>query len=1036
MTTALIDPEVGQLVRVRGQQWVVTSVNSSRQLVDELAPTELPGRTLVTLSSVSDDDLGRELTVVWEVEPGREIVPATKLPEVRIDGFDDPQRLGAFLDAVRWGTIASADNRTLQAPFRSGITIETYQLAPVARALAMPRVNLLIADDVGLGKTIEAGLVAQELLLRHRARRMIVVCPAPLTGKWKDEMDEKFGLDFTVLDAAALRSLRRSHGLLANPFAVFPRTIISLQWLRTPRVQRLLDEVLTPQSRHPGFIDLLIVDEAHHCAPPAPRKTTGYAVDSHQTRAVRRLGEYSQHRLFLSATPHNGYRESWQALLEMLDPQRFTRGVEPDPKVLGQVMVRRLKDDLVDEAGQRLFKGRKTQAIELIYTNAEREGHQLLERYLQSRRVKVPGDKVRGNDLVALLLKKRLFSSPLAFARTLEAHRQTIKRVGVRSDELPEYLQEAVGWDDDLIDDESSADAEAELLLKIDDGIVSGGESESLLNKLVAWTERNVGPADSKASALVDELLSLRASDERVIVFTEYVDTQRWLAELIEASGLGGERLGLLFGGMDGKRREHLKAAFQAEPDRHPIRVLLATDSASEGIDLQLHCHRVIHYDIPFNPNRLEQRIGRVDRHGQKHEVMVSHFVGADWQKAGPNSYDADLEFLSRVATKIAVEREDLGSVNPVLASAVEAHMLGRPVLVDPLRVKAHPSVQLLRAEQDLRAQVARLRTQLDRSVADLHVRSANVRRVVDVALSMAQQPALIEQTPGIIAPPTLRSGWERTLVRQDDPLTGQARPLTFDAGLSGPDVVYAHLEHPLVSHSTRLLRSAIWGDTSVLHRVAAVQADLPGEAGIDDLMIAVFARLVVVGGDGARLHEEVMLTGRALAGSGRGRRLELEQPRYTQLRQAIEGALEPDECRMVAQSVCKRVADDWIRLEPLLAQDVQTRAKERVASLVKTLERRRVDDEQRMRGVFTQLRTTLQNAVDSDGGVQLTFDDLDTLERNQVVRDRQAWVTRLEGLDNELERELTTVTSRYENVRELVFPFGVAIVQPSGTEK
>ena len=149
-----------------------------------------------------------------------------------------------------------------------------------------------------------------------------------------------------MLDSNFLRELRRSHGLEANPFAIHPRAVISLPWLRTPRVQRLLDEVLTPQTRHPGFFDLLIVDEAHHCAPPAPQRRRGYAVDSKQTRAVRRLGEHAQHRLFLSATPHNGYSESWQALLQMLDPHRFARGMEPDPAVVRQVMVRRLKDDL------------------------------------------------------------------------------------------------------------------------------------------------------------------------------------------------------------------------------------------------------------------------------------------------------------------------------------------------------------------------------------------------------------------------------------------------------------------------------------------------------------------------------------------------------------------------------------------------------------------------------------------------------------------------------------------------------------------
>jgi hypothetical protein len=290
-------PEAGQLVRARGQQWMVTEVRASRQPEDEVAAVRLPGRTLVTLSSLGDD-----LTVVWEVEPGRDVVSATELPEVTRDGWDDPQVLGAFLDAVRWGTVASADTTTLQAPFRSGITVEDYQLEPVARALKMPRVNLLIADDVGLGKTIEAGLVTQEMLLRHRARRILVVCPAPLTLKWREEFAEKFGLDFVVLNTQALRDLRRSHGLQANPFAVHPRAIISLPWLRTPRVQRLLDEVLTTTSAHAEFFDLLIVDEAHHCAPPAPGRGKGYAVDSLQTKAVRRLTEHARHRLFLSAT--------------------------------------------------------------------------------------------------------------------------------------------------------------------------------------------------------------------------------------------------------------------------------------------------------------------------------------------------------------------------------------------------------------------------------------------------------------------------------------------------------------------------------------------------------------------------------------------------------------------------------------------------------------------------------------------------------------------------------------------------------------
>lgn len=580
-------PEVGQLVRVRGQQWVVSDRRDSRLAEDPLASSRPPGRTLLELSSVSDDDLGERLDVIWEVEPGRQVLPPTTLPVVTETGFDDPQTLGAFLDAVRWGTVASADTDTLQSPFRSGIAIKDYQLEPVAKALRMPRVNLLVADDVGLGKTIEAGLVIQEMLLRFRARRVLVVCPAPLTIKWREEMDSKFGLDFTVLDTVQLKQLRRTHGLQANPFTVYPKMIISLQWLRTPRVQRLLDEVLTPDTRHPGFIDLLVVDEAHHCAPPAPARRKGYAVDSKQTEAVRRLGEHSQHRVFLSATPHNGYPESWQALLEMLDPQRFTRGVEPDPTVLQEVLVRRLKDEIVHADGTPQFAPRdQPRAIEVTYTDDEQAGHALLEAYALTR-----SRGTRANDLVTLLLKKRLFSSPAAFSRTLTQHAATTRRSS-RNNSHDDDLDDLYDWRDE---DDSAVDSDDEESFLIATAAALDGASARALTDLESWAARHGEPADSKAKALVGELTkackpSGEWNDERVIVFTEYRATQLWLQSVLEAQGLGGDgRLQLLFGGMDEVKREHIKAAFQASPERDPVRILLATDTASEGIDLQNH---------------------------------------------------------------------------------------------------------------------------------------------------------------------------------------------------------------------------------------------------------------------------------------------------------------------------------------------------------------------------------------------------------------------------------------------------------------
>ncbi|MGA1354972.1 MAG: SNF2-related protein, partial [Candidatus Limnocylindrus sp.] len=343
-------------------------------------------------------------------------------------GFDDPHRFDAFMDAVRWGAIASADVRALQAPFRSGIAIEDYQLDPVVRAIQMPRANLLIADDVGLGKTIEAGLVIQELILRHRARSVLIVCPSALQIQWRDQMRDKFGLDFRIVDTELMRSLRRARGLHVNPWTHFPRLITSIDFLKRERPLRLFRELLPGPNEptYPRKFDLLILDEAHNVAPAGRGR---YATDSLRTLAIRTLAPHFEHRLFLSATPHNGYPESFTALLELLDPQRFARGVTPDRNSLAAVMVRRLKSELPPRwDGTPRFPERKLEAIEVLYPAEELQIHRLLRAYTQSRlRGAVDPTEQVASEFVLKLLKKRLFSSPEAFARTLAQHEESLR---------------------------------------------------------------------------------------------------------------------------------------------------------------------------------------------------------------------------------------------------------------------------------------------------------------------------------------------------------------------------------------------------------------------------------------------------------------------------------------------------------------------------------------------------------------------------------------------------------------------------------
>jgi len=248
-------PEPGQLVRVRERRFVVVSLSPSQVPAPLVPPAQPSVANLVQLSSVDDEGLGERLEVVWELEPGARVIDRNALPDPV--GLDSPDRYDAFLNAVRWGAISSADTSTLQAPFRSGIEIEDYQLDPLVRALQMPRANILVADDVGLGKTIESGLVIQEMILRSRARTILIVCPSSLQVQWRDQMVEKFGLEFRIVDASALKDLRRNRGIHANPWASFPRLITSVDYLKRDRpLRQFRDRV------HASAEAALIVDRA------------------------------------------------------------------------------------------------------------------------------------------------------------------------------------------------------------------------------------------------------------------------------------------------------------------------------------------------------------------------------------------------------------------------------------------------------------------------------------------------------------------------------------------------------------------------------------------------------------------------------------------------------------------------------------------------------------------------------------------------------------------------------------------------------
>ena len=322
----------------------------------------------------------------------------------------------------------------LQSPFRAGIRLDAYQLEPLRKALRLPRVNLFIADDVGLGKTIEAGLIARELLMRKKVREIVVACPPSMLLQWQEELEQRFGLLFEILDKDFIAQIRRERGFGVNPWTAHSRFLISHRLL--------IDEAYAGPLRNwlgtfrPGT--MLILDEAHHAAPSSGQR---YAIDSQITRAIQGLSPRFEHRLFLSATPHNGHSNSFTALLELLDPQRFCRGVKVVKRNLDDVMVRRLKDDLREIVGG--FPKRHVVQVDvsgLPVDSPELRIAALLDQYRVLREERLAGETRRTQSASGLLitgLQQRLFSSIEAFAKTLAVHRKTVKKQWEQSPPAP-----------------------------------------------------------------------------------------------------------------------------------------------------------------------------------------------------------------------------------------------------------------------------------------------------------------------------------------------------------------------------------------------------------------------------------------------------------------------------------------------------------------------------------------------------------------------------------------------------------------------
>lgn len=1024
------------MVTVRGSTWAVTQIRA-QGLPRSPADEQVPGLThVVYLQSLEEDRLGEELAVVWELEVGHGLAPDQGLPEtISADGFDDPDTLAAFVDAVRWGAVTSADPDSYQAPFRSGANVEAYQLEPLRRALQSSRTNLLLADDVGLGKTIEAGLVIQELLLRHRARSVIIVCPPSLSLKWQDEMREKFGLDFVIVNSELMAQVRRSHGLNANPFRLFPRVIVSMSWLPGLRAQRLLRDIFadvtsTSTARRWAF-DVLVVDEAHHVAPASPVNAPGgrgYAVDSQRTLAARALAERCEHRLFLSATPHNGFSESFTALLEMIDGRRFSRGASLDERALRDVTVRRLKAELPEKE----FQQRQLKQIPYAPDKDEVEHFALLDRILAE--TAQASRQSRAGGIVAMLLKKRFLSSPWSFSLTLEQYQHS--SAGGRQatfDDEADYYREVLGSGQS---DEEEGEAEhpeftALRQSKTSDPLV--GASSQDLAGLIAWGRKYEHRPDSRLEALITFLDAVCRPDgkhwtnERVVIFTEYAATLDWIAGILAQRGYR-DRLATIQGSTPTDERELIRAQFTAEPTAEPgdVRVLVATDSAGEGIDLQDHCYRLVNFDIPFNPSRLEQRIGRIDRYGQSQPPEIYQLV----PDVTTSQYGQAAQFLVNVLKKkIGNVAADLGSVNQVIDAEIQdyftqARRTGKPAPRRPVTDEGGMIItKALAGGMELNRRLTELSRTYDERRAGMHLTPANSRRVVDAALALTSQPPLTgagdsRSDAQVFDVPQVSPSWHPALRGLDTRLKpGIWRPVTFDDkamrdenGRARHDIVYVHLGHALMQRSARILRGALFSAESPVHRVTAVVVkDLPQSC------VAVVSRLVLVGRGGVRLHEEVFLTGIRLRG---------HEMAAQKVEEALDAALDAEKLTFASHRVRAELAREYdadhSRLRSRLLAAMERKANARQDARRSELEAREKADADRTKQIFAAFRVNLAESrdrlareIETEDALLFTDD-----QQWQRRRDLQAMKDRLATLDDEERREIAMITERYADIK------------------
>lgn len=574
------------------------------------------------------------------------------------------------------------EDNLLLAPIQSSVVPLPHQFYALNRAMSRDRIRYLLADEVGLGKTIEAGLILRELKLRGMARRILVVAPKGLVRQWQAEMRLHFGEQFTFVEPAELSAFRQWRNDEENLWRVHDQVICSLDSVKPMEGRRgwSVEQLQTyNRERFEDLIsaswDLVIIDEAHRMG--------GSTDQVARYKLGAALAEAAPYLLLLSATPHQGKTDQFHRLMQLLDRDTFPDVSSIAADRVRPFVVRTEKRAAIDAEGKPLFKPRMTRLQPVAWQDrhAAQQGlYEAVTEYVRHGYNHAMAAKQRHIGFLMILMQRLVTSSTAAIRTTLEKRLLALEDDHAQLKLFP--AERAEDWHELSGEDQINLAVAFEAL---------ADERKDVEALLFLARETEAQGTDAKAEALLELIYKIQQEendpDLKVLVFTEFVPTQAMLADFLESRGFSVVTLN---GSMDLEARSRTQKSFSQD-----ARILISTDAGGEGLNLQF-CHVIVNFDMPWNPMRVEQRIGRVDRIGQPFVVRAINFVLED-----------TVEYRVRevLETKLAVIAEEFGVDKAAdVMDSVEAEPLFDELFVNGLQ---NPDA----IEADCETVVSQLRT-------------------------------------------------------------------------------------------------------------------------------------------------------------------------------------------------------------------------------------------------------------------------------------------------------------------------------------